>query len=279
MNISALSNNLKVDPSGIWVSSSSGDELSYPEEGNRKYFGIEDRSFWFRHRNDCIVSAMKLHPPDGTVLDIGGGNGFVTRRLIDEGFSAVLLEPGPEGAFNARTERHIPDVICAKLEDCDFPENSISAVALFDVLEHIEDDRAFLNEVHRCLKPGGKLYVTVPGFKWLWSGSDVSAGHYRRYSSHELVRSLSNYFDILFITCIFHVLTLPMLLVRVLPYHLGIKRDTELLKTESEHGADGGVIVRTVQRILSSEAGRIAKGQSMRIGTSCLCIARKRIAE
>lgn len=276
MNISALSNGLTVDPEGIWVSSTSGDELSYPEEGNKKYFGIEDRSFWFRHRNDCIVSAMKLHPPDGTVLDIGGGNGFVTRRLIDEGFSAVLLEPGPAGAFNAKKKRHIPDVICARLEDCGFSNDSISAAALFDVLEHIEDDRAFLSQVHKCLKPGGKLYLTVPSFKWLWSGSDVCAGHRRRYSSDELADSLGSLFEVLFITCMFQVLVLPMLLVRVLPYRLGIKRDRELLKTESEHGADGGSIVRTFQRLLSSEAGRIASGRSIRTGTTCLCIARKR---
>jgi SAM-dependent methyltransferase len=272
-----LAGNLRPDSTGIWAS---GDrvELSYPQEGNRQCFQIEDKSFWFKHRNNCIIAALKLYPPSGPVLDVGGGNGFVTRRMLDEGFQAALLEPGPTGAFNAKTARQIPDVLCSTLEDCGFPGDSLSAVALFDVLEHIEDDRAFLAAVHACLEAGGHLYLTVPAFDWLWSLSDTSAGHYRRYHPRKLVDLLSDRFDVLFVTCFFRALTLPILALRAAPFRLGFGRRRQVLGTETEHGSSGGLAVGVVERLLSPESGQIASGRSKGWGSSCLCIARKKLS-
>ena len=39
--------------------------ISYPEEGNEACFQIEDQSFWFRHRNDCIRELVRHFPPRG----------------------------------------------------------------------------------------------------------------------------------------------------------------------------------------------------------------------
>ena len=39
--------------------------ISYPEEGNEACFEIEDQSFWFRHRNNCIRELVMNFPPRG----------------------------------------------------------------------------------------------------------------------------------------------------------------------------------------------------------------------
>lgn len=140
---------------------------------------VEDESFWFRHRNDCIAALVRRNRPSGPVLDVGGGNGFVTRRLMDEGLDATLLEPGIAGATNAKWRRCLPEVVCATLEDVAFPDTCIPAIGAFDVLEHIEDDRAFIGEVYRVLILGGLYFATVPAHSWLWSAADVHAGHFR----------------------------------------------------------------------------------------------------
>jgi len=267
---------LTLDSHGIWVTRTTHMEVSYPEEGNQQYFQIEDKSFWFKHRNNCIVAALNLYPPAGPVFDVGGGNGFVTRRLLDEGIEAALIEPGPTGAYNAKTKRNIPNVFNATFEDCGFSKNSLSAVSLFDVLEHIEDDEKFLTEVCSCLKPGGYLYLTVPAFKWLWSSSDINAGHYRRYNPNELACLISEHFTVLFITCIFRSLVIPVLVFRVVPYRLGFT-NKKVLTSGKEHGLSGRFPVRAIQRFLSPEAVHIASGRSNTCGTSCLCIAQKRI--
>lgn len=61
------------------------------------------------------------------------------------------------------------------------------AVGIFDVLEHVDDDRRVLEELFRVVAPGGGLLVTVPQHQRLWSHMDDVACHRRRYSRRELI--------------------------------------------------------------------------------------------
>ncbi len=56
----------------------------------------------------------------------------------------------------------------------------------FEVLEHIEDDRAALAQWRQWLKPGGNLLLSVPAHMSQWTASDEWAGHYRRYERQGL---------------------------------------------------------------------------------------------
>ena len=42
-----------------------------------------------------------------------------------------------------------------------FDDNSIDFVVTFQVIEHIKDDEKFIQEIHRVLKPGGKLILLL----------------------------------------------------------------------------------------------------------------------
>ncbi len=57
------------------------------------------------------------------------------------------------------------------------------AVCLFDVLEHLDDEAGALAACRRLLAPGGRLFVTVPAYAWLWSRHDELLGHRRRYTA------------------------------------------------------------------------------------------------
>ena len=274
MNFEELSNRFTADEYGIWKSS---DNLSvfYPEDGNRAYFQLEDSSFWFQHRNECIISAIKRFPPKGPILDVGGGNGYVARRMIDEGFKAILLEPGHLGAFNAKTKRHIPDVICSTLENAHFIPNSLDAIGLFDIIEHIENDQRFVKHVHTVLKPAGLLYITTPAHHWLWSFSDVSAKHFRRYDEEMFVNLLKEKFDILFFTYFFRWLVIPIFFLRVIPFRLGLLRKRNVLSSEAEHGIKVNIAVRALTALLKGETRKIKNKIPRSFGTSCLLVARK----
>lgn len=67
-----------------------------------------------------------------------------------------------------------------------FKENSFDYVLSFMVLEHIDNDLAYLKEAHRVLKPDGKLFFNVVLGKKYWSPIDERFGHYRRYELSEL---------------------------------------------------------------------------------------------
>jgi ubiquinone/menaquinone biosynthesis C-methylase UbiE len=70
-------------------------------------------------------------------------------------------------------------------------DNSIDTIVTFQVIEHIEDDHAFLKEAHRVLKPGGKLYLTTPNRKMSLTRNPW---HTREYLGHELTALMKKYF-------------------------------------------------------------------------------------
>src|SRR5258707_915419 len=62
--ILSLSPHLQRDAFGIWTDAAARD-LAYRKDGHDRYFKLEDESFWFKHRNACIVAALKRFPPPG----------------------------------------------------------------------------------------------------------------------------------------------------------------------------------------------------------------------
>src|SRR5687767_1481747 len=275
MDPSRLSASLIYDrQSGIW-SSHRAATVAYPEGDHATCFGLEDASFWFRHRNRAIIAAVTRLPPAGFILDIGGGNGFVARGLIDAGFETAVLEPGAEGAQNARRSRRIPHVICASLEDAAIHDGTVPAAAMFDVIEHIADDRAAAAQVHRILQPGGLFYLTVPAFNWLWSGADVDALHFRRYSPASMRAALAAHFDIVYMTALFSRLVPAFFVARTLPYAIGLRRRSGR-QFKAEHQPGGAAGTALVERVLAHEIRCIETGRSLRWGSTLLVVARRR---
>jgi SAM-dependent methyltransferase len=276
LDLSRLSAALTYDPATeIWRSSRAA-PVAYPEGDHATCFGIEDESFWFRHRNRCILAAVQRHRPAGFILDVGGGNGYVSRALIDAGFDAVLLEPGPDGAQNAKRARRIPQVICATLDEAALGPGTVPAVGLFDVLEHIDDDRGVVEQLHRILVPGGQVYLTVPSFNWLWSGADVDALHFRRYSHASLAAVFAGHFDILYLTALFGRTVPAILFGRTVPYALGLQRQRTASQFAAEHRAGGAATSALVERILAHEVDKVARGIRQRMGSTLLMVARRR---
>jgi SAM-dependent methyltransferase len=267
--------NLELGPDGWWRCRTLSN-VSYPEEGNALCFFVEDSSFWFAHRNRCVLEAMKLFPPPGTVFDVGGGNGYVARAIQESGFDVVLVETGLDGVQNA-VKRGIRQVVRATLEDAGVMAETLPAVALFDVIEHISDDRDFLVRIHRLLIPGGRLYVTVPAYQWLWSEEDVLAGHSRRYTVPSLRRLLEEAgYRVELATYFFGFLPLPIFLRRVLPYRLGFaqKRLSEDA-VRSDHELRHPLARRILQMLTRRELSRIAEQHPLRFGGSCLAVLQK----
>src|SRR2546426_12019635 len=66
--------------------------------------------------------------------------------------------------------------------------DALPILLLLDVIEHLDADVAALETARRALRPGGLLVITVPAYRWLWSGHDVALGHRRRYTTRGLSR-------------------------------------------------------------------------------------------
>jgi len=275
MELLEIAPNLELNHDGWW-SSRQLSEVLYPEDGNAFCFSVEDSSFWFEHRNRCILEAIRLFPPPGTFFDVGGGNGCVARAIQETGLDVVLVEPGLAGVRNA-VNRGIRQVVRATLDDAGVRAETLPAVGLFDVVEHIPDDSGFMAAVNRLVAPGGRIYVTVPACQWLWSNEDVLAGHSRRYTVPTLRRLLEDAgYTVEFATCFFGFLPLPILFRRVIPYRLGFtSKQISESAARSDHELDNPLARRIFQVLTRRELSRIAERRPVRVGGSCLAVARK----
>jgi len=261
-----------IQKDGIWYTETR-QAISYPDEGNQACFQIEENSFWFRHRNNCIVELVRRYAAGRVFFDIGGGNGYVAKELQRNGIETVMVEPGEQGCINARN-RNLKNVICSTLEGARFEKESLGAVGIFDVMEHFSDDRALLANIADYLQKAGMLFITVPAYNFLWSNEDDDTGHFNRYTVSELKRILKDAgFEVDFATYIFSVLPAPIFLFRSLPSRLGMHKNSgEIRKHANEHKSKGSLL----DKVWGWELDRIKRNKSIPFGGSCLVVAHKK---
>ena len=166
-----------------------------------RMYRLEDAYWWFQARHRLVenllrerygegVGGRKNAPPSGAsprplrLLDVGCGTGAMSARLTQWGgvvsadFSPLALQ------FSRR--RHLMHLVRADAMRLPIASESFDVAVVMDVLEHLPDDRAALCELHRVLKPGGRVIATVPAYPHLWSEHDIALMHHRRYVRREL---------------------------------------------------------------------------------------------
>ena len=243
---------------------------------------VEDRHFWFRARNQAIGLVVKKLTGSWSngyrVLEVGCGNGNVLRCLesVCVGGAVLGMDLFEEALRHARQRTG-----CALVRG-DVHYSPVRAgfelIGLFDVLEHLEDDREILADLHRLLPPNGTLLLTVPAHMSLWSYFDVAAHHRRRYTRTELSKKLK--------AAGFEVVYLTEFMAPLFPLVWIGRRLAKLLRKgpddpETSHGLTAmdftimPVLNGMLTAILSLEARLIGRGWSIPIGTSLLAIARR----
>lgn len=147
---------------------------------------LEDRHWWYRGRRAVVSAALDRAGmrSASAVLDAGCGTGHNHGLLAPLG-PVTATDLNPEAVRIARG-RGI-DACCSPLEQLPFGDSRFELVVCLDVLEHIDDDAAALRELHRVMRSGGTLVVTVPAYPGLLGEHDQAAGHVRRYSRRLLV--------------------------------------------------------------------------------------------
>jgi SAM-dependent methyltransferase len=110
-------------------------------------------------------------PPGGRILDVGCGRGVLLAELADRGFEVHGVERSAAAALGADPRARIR--IAPDLAAAGYPPDFFDAVFVWHVLEHLREPIAAVREMHRILRPGGKLVVAVPNLASLqarWAG-------------------------------------------------------------------------------------------------------------
>ncbi len=129
----------------------------------------------------------------GDLLELGCGEGRGVELLAPIATSFTAIDK--IGEVVDHLARKFPDHTFKKgsFPPLDGAEsNSFDTVVSFQVIEHIKDDRKFLEEIWRVLKPGGKAIITTPNIK---KSLTRNPWHIREYTADELKALVSFVFD------------------------------------------------------------------------------------
>ena len=237
------------------------DELEQLEAGN----------FWFRARNELIISVLRKYCPSmRTFMELGCGTGFVMSAIAKEFPDAEITgtEIFSKGLIHASAR--VPRAELIQVDAQNLPYlNHIEVIGAFDVLEHIKDDGKVLGQLYEALIPGGMLFLTVPQHEWLWSEQDKLACHVRRYSSTEMsAKVIAAGFSISH-TRSFVSLLLPFLWLSRRRNQVG-KRPDALRELRI-----GSRVNRILEAVMQLEFLLCSVGMRFPVGGSLLLVARK----
>lgn len=141
-----------------------------------------------------LLQAYYLAKPyvKGHLLELGCGEGRGVELLSPLAQSYLALDKIQE-VIDRLKEKH-PKV---DFQQAVFPpfqtleDNSFDSVVSFQVIEHIKDDKSFLKEIYRVLKPGGVAVLTTPNIKKTLTRNPW---HVREYTAEQLTQLASQIF-------------------------------------------------------------------------------------
>jgi SAM-dependent methyltransferase len=154
----------------------------------------ESRHWWFAGRRALLATVIaKLDlPRPARILEIGSGTGGNLHMLSQFGrVQAVEMDATARTIALQRTGGRFDVRLGRCPDDIPFRGEKFDLICLLDVLEHIDADVETLLAARRLLSDGGRILVTVPAHRWLWSAHDEFLHHKRRYSLAEFRAKMS----------------------------------------------------------------------------------------
>lgn len=149
--------------------------------------------WWYRARREILADYLKRYgglPADARILEIGCGTGHNLPMLARFGtVEAIEIDDAARAIASERLGKPIASAPLPQLTGIE--RGAYDLIAVLDVVEHIEDDVAALKAMGDCLKPRGKILITVPAHQWMWSAHDTVNHHHRRYSKATLSAAIA----------------------------------------------------------------------------------------
>lgn len=144
---------------------------------------VTDNFVYQRSRLAYVEAAKRV---SGRVLEIGTGSGYGISIIAPSASEFVTIDK-----YRSEATKSLPanTSFCeAKVPPLPFEDESFDFVVSFQVIEHIANDRGFVDEVRRVLRPGGKFIVSTPNRPMSLTRNPW---HVREYRPEQLARLLS----------------------------------------------------------------------------------------
>lgn len=141
---------------------------------------------WYYQSKAAALRRMVDGLKPQRLLDVGAGSGFFSHHLLTEGGaqSALCVDVG----YPAPRDETVNGKPVLYRRDCDATDCDL--VLMMDVLEHVDNDAGLVRHYATKVPSGAHFLVTVPAFRFLWSGHDVFLEHKRRYTLAEIEQTM-----------------------------------------------------------------------------------------
>ncbi|HVF09328.1 MAG TPA: class I SAM-dependent methyltransferase [Abditibacteriaceae bacterium] len=260
-----------------------------PEEYARMH-ALETHYWWFVGRRAIISTLLReivkkstaehKQRADLRLLDLGCGTGANLAMLRAAAGACgwiTALEFSPHALHFARDHLGAEQIslIQADALHLPFADGSFDVVTMLDVLEHLRDDSRALREIHRVLRPGGALVLSVPAYQSLWSAHDEALHHFRRYEYHGLGHLLrTEGFAVWRLSFAMSLMPPAAWFWRrfVLPFKPRRPREAKRHSEGAVLPAVPSSLNRALVKYLEME-GRIIARRPLNFGTSLVCVA------
>jgi SAM-dependent methyltransferase len=131
-------------------------------------------------------AAKRVH---GRVLEIGTGSGYGVEMLSPAAEMLISVDKCPPEGLELPANTEFRQM---RVPPLDFPDCTFDYVVAFQVIEHIRDDFALLDEVRRVLRHGGKFIVTTPNAPMSLTRNPW---HVREYTSGQFSSLMESRFE------------------------------------------------------------------------------------
>jgi trans-aconitate methyltransferase len=226
-------------------------------------------------RHDAITQLKNYMPsPSGVVLEVGCSSGYLVNDLLRELPLATIIASDVVKKPLEELALRVPEVPFFRFDlvHCPFPNQSVDAVVMLNVLEHIQEDTKALNKVADILKPQGILIVEVPAYQWLYGAYDQEVRHFRRYNMMQLNDKLRDAgFDVIRKTYLGFLLFPAFALVKLINKFIPHRCKDSLVKNQIRTTAVNP-LVKWAMEIESTFLSSV----SLPFGIRILVVARKR---
>jgi SAM-dependent methyltransferase len=245
-------------------------------EAYKEMIELQEEHWWFVARRDVIQSFIKMQMPQGSgskVLEIGCGVGGNVGLLSQSGQYRGIDMHKP--AIDYCSEKYPQfEFQCTRVEDIplEFGSNKFDSIYLLDVLEHIDDQVAILKSTQNYLTQSGKILLTVPAFKFLWSPHDEFVHHVRRYTKAGLKKVLEDSGYKVERISYFNSILFPLALIQ----RLGMRILNKKLNT---HLSTPPTIVNWLFKVIFTQEAWILKRINLPVGLSIIAVVSQKSAE
>ena len=163
-------------------------QVNYWNSPQAKEFGytnyLDDSQLYlktFRLRSQIVE---RYKPIPGKILEIGSAAGFFLKVMAEKGWQTTGVEISALMVDYARKHLKLPDIRLGNLEEQNFAPASFDAIALWDVIEHLEAPRWMLTQVRKLLKDDGILIIETQNVESIFAKLMGKSWHHYKHTEH-----------------------------------------------------------------------------------------------